>query len=83
MTRGSARGGMPQAIAHVAQLADCPVQLLRLLREHLPIDADTSVWRERAGDLIQREASRAPDCDQPQPFQHAGIKHTMQAPPAN
>src|SRR5437016_4963369 len=60
-----------------------PVEILRLGREHLPVDARPPVGREHERDLIERKASGAPERDQRQAFEHAGIKHTTQAPPAD
>ena len=38
---------------------------------------------EHDRDLIEREASGAPQRDQRQPFQHAGVEQTAQAPPTD
>src|SRR5947199_220387 len=68
----STRAAMPAA-----------AEILRLGREHLPVDARPPVGREHERDLIERKASGAPERDQRQAFEHAGIKHTTQAPPAD
>ena len=73
---------MPQAVAHGAQLADRPVELIRLDREHLAVDARLPLGREHARDLIEREAGGAPQRDQRQPFDHAGIEQAAQPAPA-
>ena len=74
---------MPQAVAHGAELADRPVQLVRLGREHLPVDARPPVRREHERDLVEREAGGAAQRDQRQPLQHAGIEQAAQAAPAD
>ena len=83
MARRGAGSGVPQAVAHGAQFADRPVQLVRLGREHLPVDARPPVRREHERDLIERKAGGAPQRDQRQPLQHAGIEQTAQATPAD
>jgi len=78
-----AGGSVPEAVAQSAKLADRPVQLLRLGREHLPVDAQPPVRREHERDLLEREASGPPQRDQRQPLQHAGLEQTAQPPPAD
>jgi len=46
VARCGAGSSVPQAVAHGAQFADRPVQLLRLGREHLPVDARLPFRRE-------------------------------------
>jgi hypothetical protein len=55
---------MAEAVAHRGELADRSIELLRLVRQHLPIDARPSVWREHPRDLIEREAGRAAERDE-------------------
>jgi hypothetical protein len=63
MARRRAGGGVPQAVAHGAQLADRAVELVRLGREHLAVDARLALGREHARDLVEREAGGAPQRD--------------------
>jgi hypothetical protein len=81
VARRAAGSGVPQTLAHGAQLADRPVQLIRLRRELPPVDARPPVRREHVRNLIERKAGGAPQGDQRQPFQDAGIEPTTQAPP--
>src|SRR5690606_41037444 len=83
VTRGAARSGVPQAVAHRGQLADRSVQLLGLRRELPPIDTGPSVRSEHEPDVLQREAGRAPERNQREPLQHSGIELTAQSPPAD
>jgi len=70
-----------QAAAQGNQLADRSVELGRPGLEHLPVDARTPIRREHARDLVEREAGRAPERDQREAFQHAGIEDTPQPVP--
>jgi hypothetical protein len=63
-----------QTPAHRAQSADRPVQLLGLVREHLPVDARPSVRPEHASDLVELEAGPTRQRDQSQPLENAGIE---------
>jgi hypothetical protein len=83
MARRAAGSGVPEAIAHFGQFANGSVQLLGFGSKHLPVDARPTVRREHERDFIKREACGTPEGDQRQPFQHAGIEHTVQPPPAN
>lgn len=83
MARRWARCSVSQAIAHGAELADRPVELRRLGREHRSVDARLAVRREHSGDLIEREAGLAPEHDQREPIEHGGIEEPAQAAPAN
>jgi hypothetical protein len=57
-------------------------ELIRLGREHLAVDARLPLGREHARDLVEREAGGAPQRDQRQPLQHAGIEQAAQPAPA-
>ena len=83
VARRAAGSGVPQAVAHDAQFVDRHVQLLRLGREHQPVDARPPVRGEHARDLIKRKTGGAPQRNQRQPFQHAGVEQTAQALPAD
>jgi hypothetical protein len=65
------------------ELADRLVELLRLGREHAPVDARPPVRREHARYLVERKAGGARERDERQPFQHAGVEQAAQAPPAD
>ncbi len=74
---------MPQAIAHAAEFPDRPVEILRLGREHLPVDTRSTVRREHAGDLLEGEPGLAPERDQREPVEHCGTKKAALAAPAD
>lgn len=61
---------MSKAIAHGAQLADRPVQFLRLSRQHLSVDTWLPVWREHPCDLIKGKPGCAAKRNQHQPFEY-------------
>jgi hypothetical protein len=73
---------VPQAIAHGAQLAHLPVELVGLRREHRPVDPQPAVRREHPRDLVEREARGAPERDQRQALQHVRGEEPPQATPA-
>jgi len=74
---------MAEAVAHGAQSADRPVQLVRFGREQLPVNPRIPARSKHERDLVEREAGGAPECDQRHPLQHAGIEQTAEAPPAD
>lgn len=78
-----ALGGVAQAVAQRAQLADRAVQCGSLGRQHLPVDVRPPVRRKHRRDLNERESGGAAKRDQRQPLQHVGIEQPAQAPPAN
>jgi hypothetical protein len=72
-----------KAIAHGAQLADRPVQFLRLSRQHLSVDTWLPVWREHPCDLIKGKPGCAAKRNQHQPFEYTGIEEAAQPSPAD
>ena len=78
------RRGMAQAVAHRDKLADRSVQLVGLGGKLPPVDTRPSVRREHPGNFIEREARRAPQCDQRQADSSTSeIEQPAQAPPAD
>ena len=62
---------------------DDPIEVVRLGCEHLPVDVRLPVRREHERDLLERKAPTAPERDQCQPLEHAGIELTAQSPPSS
>src|SRR5260370_12605055 len=60
VARCGAGSGVPQAVAHGAKFADRPVQLLRLVREHLPVDARPPPRPEHDPNLLLRKSAPPP-----------------------
>ena len=82
VTPRRAGGGVPQSIAHRAKLADPSVELVGFRSEQFSIDARRSMRREHARDLIEREAGGAPEGDEREALDHAGVEEASQAAPA-
>lgn len=74
---------MPQAVAHLSQFADGPVQLIRFCSKHLPVDTRPPVWSEHLRDLIEREACGTSQGNQREALQHTGIEQTVQPSPSD
>jgi hypothetical protein len=62
---------------------DHPIDVVRFGREHLPIDVRLPVRREHERDLLERKAPTAPERDQRQPLEYAGIELTAQSAPSS
>lgn len=75
--------GMAQPVAHRDELADRSIQLVGLGGKLPPVDTRPSVGREHSGNFIEREARRAPQCDQRQAIQDLQIEQPAQAAPAD
>ena len=66
MTRRSADCCVTQTVAHGCQLANGAVELVRLVRQQLPVNLRTAVGCQHVADLIQRKSRRASQRDQRQ-----------------
>lgn len=76
-------GGMAQAVAHGDQFADRSVQFVGLGSKLSPVDTRPSVGCEHLGNVIEREAGRAPQRDQRQAVQDLPIEQPAQTAPAD
>lgn len=74
MARRRANGRVPQTITHRGQLAEGPIQFLRFGDEHLPVDAQSTIRRKHQRNLIEGESCGAPQCDDREALQNAGIE---------
>ena len=83
VTRGGARGGMPQAAPHGCQLADRLPELVRLRGEHGP---GRCVAARRAANMratVKGEPGGTAQRNQRQPLQHAAVEQPVKPPPAD